>query len=146
MHGVTYFIDEKSNGCWECLDIKPNTRGYIQVRIANVKRYLHRIVCALVYTNEIPGAHVLHACDNTACINPAHLRFGTHAENMMDKQERGRSACLPGVSNPNSGLTREQVLSIRGSRLGSTKLGRIFNVSASCICRVKNRDTYREII
>ena len=43
---------------------------------------------------------VLHSCDNDWCINPAHLRLGTHAENMRDRSDRKRSAAFFGESNP----------------------------------------------
>lgn len=39
---------------------------------------------------EAPANHGLHSCANKLCLNPDHLRWGTHQDNMMDLQaERG---------------------------------------------------------
>jgi len=35
------------------------------------------------------GMEILHSCDVKACINPDHLRAGSHAENMAEAGERG---------------------------------------------------------
>lgn len=58
-----------------------------------------------------PGMVVRHRCDNPACVNPAHLEVGTHADNRADCVARNRHA--KGESNGRAKLTSAKAEEIR---------------------------------
>lgn len=108
---------------------------------------------------------VLHSCpegDNPACVNPAHLRLGTHTDNTRDAVERGQhltgdahpSRTQPerlkrGEANGAAKLTTEAVREIRRQHAagGTTyaKLGAQFGVSTLAIQWVVRRITWRHV-
>jgi hypothetical protein len=49
----------------------------------------HRAAFAMAH-GYIPTPSCLHSCDNPPCVNVAHLREGTHADNMADRKAKGR--------------------------------------------------------
>lgn len=83
--------------CWNWIAGKNDGRyGLMTLGGKNIKA--HRFSWMLV-NGAIPdltgkGIHktfILHRCDNPACVNPAHLRPGTHADNMREAVERERT-------------------------------------------------------
>jgi hypothetical protein len=108
--------------------------------------YAHRFSWLLA-GNIIPeGQYVLHAphsvCGHKNCVNPAHLRLGTHAENMHDMIADGST--LRGTKHPRSKLTEEQVREIL-KRSGENQriLSEEFGVSCVLINRIINRKCWK---
>jgi len=89
---LQYFLNyTKQNG--DCLEWTRcfNTDGYPRTvwnKYSNGK--VHRIVYQLFTGNDPEGLVVRHTCDNPKCINPEHLILGTAADNMLDRDSRGR--------------------------------------------------------
>lgn len=87
--------------------------GYGQVRIQGKLYSTHRL--ALVRSGhpepDAPNNHALHSCDNPPCVNPRHLRWGSHAENQAEKASRGRAP--QGAGSALSKLTEVQVRDIQ---------------------------------
>jgi len=82
------------------------------------------------------GMVVMHRCDNTKCVNPMHLRVGTHRDNNrdMDAKGRRRTVALRGEDHGNSKLTKADVADARWAhRMGATaaSLARLYGVSAT---------------
>jgi len=95
---------------------------------------------------EIDGMVVMHTCDNRLCINPSHLRLGTHADNCHDKVSKGRQA--RGENSGNAKLLDAEVLEIkRLFKRGATNpfIADCYNVSVMCISRIRSGKTWRHI-
>jgi len=78
----------------DCQEVKPNTNnGYRKEVRKGYRTYAHRwAYCDAnsIHPSDIEGKLVLHSCDNRVCVNPDHLRLGTHRDNVSDMDKRGR--------------------------------------------------------
>jgi hypothetical protein len=97
----------QDDGCWPyAKSIDYSRGGYGSIKIDGRSIGAHRAMYERLYGPIPEGLHVLHDCDNPACINPDHLFLGTNADNMADREAKGRSYRIPLEENART-LERE---------------------------------------
>jgi hypothetical protein len=112
--------------------------GYGHVRWGGKVVSAHRVAFFLA-NGSWPTAHVLHACDNPICCNPAHLSDGTHQQNMAECAARNRNRSpRPGNGRPK--LSSLDIALIRrrfaSGETNKSALAREFGVTAPRIRQV----------
>lgn len=136
-------VEIRDSGCWEWQG-SISSSGYGDLCVDGQHLLVHRYVYSSLF-GEIPkGLVIWHTCDNRKCCNPYHLRLGTHFQNIMDKEMKGRGN--RGERNGMSKLTRDMVESIRTDFIrGNTQaaLARQYNVNRSCIWKVVHGTHWR---
>ena len=130
--------------CWEWTGTKKG-EGYGQIWVSRKRYGAHRL-CHTITKGPIPeGLCVLHSCDNPICVNPAHLRAGTQAENMMDMVSRNRHS--KGGVHPK--LTQKLADEIREHSacgpFSHSEAARRLGVKRKCIDAIVNGTSWKSI-
>lgn len=142
-NGKEVLLEENENGCLVCISHAKDDFGYTRIKYNGKQERLFRVVYMLSNGPIPEGMLVRHKCDNPTCCNIEHLELGTKKDNVSDMVSRGRDVYhnprpqIRGVSNGQSKLTEEQVLSIFNSELGYRKLSKEYNVSKATIMQIK---------
>lgn len=119
--------------------------SYGVIKYMNISEGAHRFAYRH-YFGEIPsGMEICHKCDIGFCINPRHLFLGTHADNMRDMAEKGRSNKQRGESASSSKLKDEQVRAIINDGNTYRDIAKRYGVSSSVISNIKNKKTWVHI-
>ena len=155
------------SGCWIWMGAL-SSKGYGSIRISK-KTYIASRVSFVIYKGTIPnGLCILHSCDIPSCVNPDHLRLGTHFENIQDmiskkrdvwsnfskknnlkilfsKMRKGKNL---GSNNSNAKFSEENILKIRSLRkegINQTQIAKMFCTTQNRISEIVNRKTWRNI-
>lgn len=135
--------DEPKTGCriWTGNINKPGGYGRISYR-GRLWR-AHRLAYTLLWAPIPKGMDLLHSCDNPLCVNPNHLRPGTHSENIAEAYQKGRKVVPQGPKHPRFRLSEAQVAEALSSPETAASVAARFGVSKSTISRLRNGTTWK---
>lgn len=139
------------SGCWLWIGAIATDTGYgIFYAGDDVRMGAHVFAFELANPGaDRTGLVVRHTCDTPNCVNPQHLKLGTHADNMKDMDDRGRRVSNPvrGEAHHNAKLTRDLVLRAREMHRRGAKvvdLARMFGVAPTTMAAALEGKTWRK--
>lgn len=119
--------------------------GYGKMGFNGKKHVVHRLAYEFKVGPIPPGMDILHKCDNTICVNPAHLFPGTARDNIRDAINKGRWRPSRGEKNGSAKLKTDDVYTIRRSTMKVVELAKRFGVTTGAIYHIKSRFTWRHL-
>ena len=139
------------NGCWEWTSTTKNGYGVFESSgismpaLKSKKRGAHQVSYE-AYHGVIPsGLVVRHTCDNPLCVNPDHLILGTQADNVADREARGRRKDINGEKIGTAKLTAKDILEIRASSESLTVLAKRYGVHKSNISAIRSGKSWKHL-
>lgn len=149
---ITERIESKTkiNELTGCLEWQGylNVWGYAKIKHENTMKLSHRLVWELRHGDIPKDLCILHKCDNPKCCNIDHLFLGTHADNNIDMQTKGRGRYPKGNQCVFSKLTEEDVVEIRNllsKGVTHRTIAIKFNVGKSAITDINTGLTWKHI-
>lgn len=129
---------KKGNSCWEWTGTKDDNGYGRMARHGNKQVRTHRVSWELHHGTIPPGAIVMHACDNPSCVNPAHLRLGSVADNSLDCVMKCRQS-----SKLNSETVTRIRKALQNGGVSQRDIGDAYGVDQSTISNLVTRKTWK---
>lgn len=129
-------LDAKTDQCipWPFCT---NDKGYGLAVIDGTQKAASRWMCILAHGEPVhPRTYAAHNCGNPACINPRHLRWATHKENMDDKVIHG--TLNVGERNGKTTITEQDVRDIRNAPPHLKPLMERYGLSKHSISKIRS--------
>lgn len=140
-------IDFDENGCWNWTG-KLKKDGYATIYFKDRYMPVHRASLILFSELDPFDKIVCHLCDNRKCVNPDHLYFGTHRDNMLDRGKRNRKSFQVGSEHGNSIFIDKDIFEIRKMyELGNSikNISKIKKCGYNTILKIVRRKTWKHI-
>jgi hypothetical protein len=159
---------EGEDACWEWTGttqrLHPSgSGGYGVFKDGGRMFYAHRTSWEMANGGPVPeGFHICHHCDNRLCVRPDHLFLGTPADNMHDRDAKGRVASGArngsytkperrphGEQHGMALVTEEQVREIRQRHANGesqTSLARVFGMTQPNVSAIVLRKIWRHVV
>ena len=128
--------------------------GYGRVYLKKQRRgpsLAHRVSWE-IHRGPIPiGLIVRHICDNPSCVNPDHLKLGTHKDNLEDCRGRGRFGTKGSTKGEKHYCAKVDERAVKLLRLAAAynvpkrKMAEIYGMSEGSMHRICNGTTWKHI-
>lgn len=135
---------QKGERCWLWTGALQRD-GYAHFTLNRKTISAHRFAYEKVIGPIPEGLDLLHSCDTRHCVNPAHLRPGTHQENM--DEAKGKLRHTYGEKNSHAKLNPEKVREIRRDYTGENaeELAKKYGVGPTTIYVAATRRTWKTV-
>lgn len=145
-------VTKHPDGCW-VYEGTPRRNGYAYVYVGRNadgrkrQRGVHQVALEDHLSRLLrPGEMALHGCDVKLCVRvgPGHLYPGTHADNMADRDRRGRTT--RGTAKPQAKLSPEAIARghhLRAGGMSYRAIGLDLGVSAPTAWKALTGKTWR---
>ena len=130
---------DKSGVCWMWTGAI-DSNGYGNFSVKGKTRKAPQVALELSGAPRPCGAWALHHCDNPPCVNPGHLFWGDHRENLEDAARKGR---LPVQKLMPDGV--REVRRLLGEGLSCVEVGRQVGMTRGAISKIKTGRTWRHV-
>lgn len=147
-HGATEeflrsLVGTQERGCIEWPYAKTAT-GHGIATVGGVQRTANHLMCRLAHGEPfLIWRHAAHECGNPSCVNPNHLRWATHAENMADRERHG--TINRGERNGKTKLTADDVRAIRAAPPNYAPLMEKYGMSRHGISKIRGRKRWAHV-
>ena len=154
--GMSYEVDMKTF-CWNWIGSlnRGAKRQYGTIKVNGKPVAAHRFSWEFYNNSKIPDEMiVMHKCDNPKCVNPMHLRIGTHKENMEDMVSKNRQAkgdsylkrnTAKGSKTGLAKLTEQQAMEIFKDTRSQRSIAQQYGVSQTVVHNIKSMKTWKLI-
>jgi hypothetical protein len=137
---IIYSINDE--GCFIMYGGTTADMGYRRITKQGKQEFAHRYVYR-IYNGEIPPHYVVrHTCHNPKCVNPAHLKVGTHKQNMEDKAKRD---IFKGEGSCQAKLNDEKAREIYLSTDSVTNLANKYGVGRSTVQSIRSDKSWTHV-
>jgi len=136
---------KKTDTCWLWTSNK-TIFGYGQFSHNGQPRAAHRVSWELTNGAIPKSLFVLHKCDNPPCVRPDHLFLGTHKDNMIDRNKKGRVS--HGEKHYATKLKSKDIIDIRKRNKAKESLlmlAKEYGISIQSACDITHYRTWKHI-
>jgi hypothetical protein len=139
-----YVAVADADDCWLWQGSTDMRYGTFRIGRKMVKA--HRLAYEQTHGPIPRGYEVCHRCDTTLCVNPQHLFIGTHADNMRDRNEKGRLAYgeRMGIARlKDADVRRIRQLAAEGTL--QREIASLFGIDSGHVSKIVNRRAWRRL-